>query len=60
MNLMTLDEIKQYTKMTDVLDKAGGIDIETLPKKYIKKIDGDFDNVVGLPIQKILKIIAEL
>lgn len=41
-------------------DKAGGYGIqEPFGMKHIKKIDGDFYNVVGLPIHRLYILLKE-
>lgn len=44
-------EIEDYIKTGDACDKAGAYAIqEGLSKNFVKKIIGDYDNVVGLPL----------
>lgn len=46
-------ELIDYINTTEPYDKAGGYAIQGSFGKYIKKIDGDFDNVVGFPWYRI-------
>ncbi|MCM8818743.1 MAG: 23S rRNA (uracil(1939)-C(5))-methyltransferase RlmD [Candidatus Omnitrophica bacterium] len=45
-------EIEDYLKTGDFFDKAGAYGIQNIGDKFVEEIEGDFDNVVGLPIQK--------
>ena len=46
-------EISNYFKQVSPLDKAGSFDIQGKGAFFIKKIDGCFYNVVGLPLRKL-------
>jgi len=50
---MTDDEIWDYIRTGESLDKAGGYGIQGGFAKFIEKIDGDFYNVMGLPVAKL-------
>lgn len=50
---MTEAEIKEYVATKDPLDKAGAYGIQGFCARYIEKIDGDYNNVVGLPIGRL-------
>lgn len=52
-NPMTEEEIFTYVREEEVLDKAGAYGIQGAFARHIEKIDGDYYNVVGLPISYI-------
>lgn len=52
-NPMTDEEIWNYIESEEVLDKAGAYGIQGKFAIYIEKIEGDYYNVVGLPISYI-------
>ena len=48
-------EIEEYTATGDALDKAGAYGIQTKSAVFVKCIEGDFYNVVGLPVARLLQ-----
>lgn len=50
---MTDEEIRDYIATGEPMDKAGSYGIQGRAAVYIKKIDGDYNNVVGLPIGRL-------
>lgn len=52
-NPMTEEEIWRYIETDSVMDKAGSYGIQSGFAVYIEKIEGDYFNVVGLPISFI-------
>ncbi len=50
---MTDNEITQYIKSYEPMDKAGAYGIQGLGARYVEKIEGDYNNVVGLPIARL-------
>ena len=51
------EELKAYVKTDEPYDKAGGYAIQGSFSKYIDHIEGDYDNVVGLPLTHLKKYI---
>lgn len=49
-------EIVEYIESGEPMDKAGAYAIQGLGKKFVSGFEGDFDNVVGLPLQAIEKV----
>lgn len=56
---INLKEILDYVNNNEVLDKAGSYAIQGKAAKFIKKIDGDYYSVVGLPINLLYKHLKE-
>lgn len=52
---MTDEEIEEYLDTDEPYDKAGAYAIQGIFGKYIEKYEGDFNTVVGFPIDHILK-----
>ena len=56
-----LDEqlIRAYVDSGDPMDKAGGYGIQTGGALLVEKIEGDYLNVVGLPLSKLVEEMRE-
>lgn len=59
-NAMTDEEIWSYIESDNVMDKAGSYGIQSGFAIHIEKIEGDYFNVVGLPISYIYNILKEI
>ncbi len=53
-------EIDWYHKQVIPLDKAGGFDIEGWGSIFIRRIEGCYTNVIGLPMAKLFGILKEM
>ncbi len=56
---MSEKEINDYVATGDCMDKAGAYGIQSGAAKYIRGIEGDYLNVVGLPLSKIYHVLRE-
>ena len=54
------DEILSYINTKEPLDKAGAYGIQGLGATLVEKIDGDYNNVVGLPVSRVYKELKAL
>lgn len=50
-------EIEAYLRRVNVLDKAGAYAAQECGEMIIEKIDGDFDNVMGLPMRLVKNLL---
>lgn len=54
------DEMRAYIATGEPFDKAGGYGIQGRAGAFVTAIDGDFYNVVGLPIARVCQVLAQL
>ncbi|WP_027338565.1 Maf family protein [Halonatronum saccharophilum] len=57
---LTNREIKIYIESGQAMDKAGSYGIQDKGSLFVKKVDGCFYNVVGLPLVKLVELLNEL
>lgn len=57
---MTVEEIDAYVASREPLDKAGAYAIQGQGAMIVKRIDGDYLNVVGLPLFDIVQTLKKL
>ena len=57
---LTDDEINEYLDTDEPYDKAGAYGIQGYASKFIRGIEGDYFNVVGLPISRLMREIKGL
>lgn len=53
-------EIREYIASGEPMDKAGAYGIQGRFAKFVKKIHGDYNNVVGLPAARVYQEIKKL
>jgi septum formation protein len=56
---MTKEEIDAYVKSGEPMDKAGGYGVQDKAAVFIEEIEGDFFNVVGLPIFSLYQVLKK-
>jgi septum formation protein len=56
-----LDEgtLRQYVRTGEPLDKAGAYAIQGLASQFVRRVVGDYANVVGLPLRRLRELLAE-
>lgn len=59
-NPMTEQEIRDYIATGEPMDKAGAYGIQGRFAAYIDRIDGDYYNVVGLPVSRVYRTLKEM
>jgi len=57
---LTDEEIARYVASGEPMDKAGGYGIQGLASRFIPRIEGSYANVVGLPVQLVARLMADL
>lgn len=60
MDRLSLNEIRNYFKRTSPLDKAGAFDIQGRGAFFIRRIEGCFYNVVGLPLRRLRILLKKM
>ena len=57
---LTEEEIESYIATGEPMDKAGAYAIQGKCAIYIDKIEGDYNNVVGLPVSRIYRELQKI
>ncbi len=59
-NALSEEQIDAYIATGEPLDKAGAYGIQGKGSLLVRKIDGDFYNVMGLPLSRLDRVLAKL
>ena len=57
---MTKAEIQSYIETGEPMDKAGAYGIQGKALLFVKEIQGDYNNVVGLPVARLYQELKEM
>ena len=57
---MCKEEIREYIATGEPMDKAGAYGIQGLCARFVEKIQGDYNNVVGLPVGRLYQELKKL
>ena len=60
MNAISDEEIREYVASGEPKDKAGAYAIQGMASRWIPRIEGDYSNVVGLPVALVYGMLKEL
>ena len=52
-------EIEEYVASGEPMDKAGAYAIQGLASKFVERIEGDYFNVMGLPVALVYRHLQE-
>ena len=52
-------ELEAYVETGEPVDKAGAYAIQGLAAQFVKRIEGEYSNVVGLPLSRLRQVLRE-
>ena len=59
MSQLSDEDIQSYVATGEPLDKAGAYAIQGMASRWISRIEGDYFNVVGLPVSLVYRMLRE-
>jgi septum formation protein len=57
---LSADDIRRYVATGEPMDKAGAYGIQGYGATIVRRVDGDYFAVMGLPLQRLVRLMAEL
>lgn len=60
MKLITDEEIEEYIKTGEPMDKAGSYAVQGIGRKFINNIEGSYNSVIGLDVEKLKEILEKM
>jgi septum formation protein len=60
MSEISENEIADYVASGEPMDKAGAYAIQGIASRWIPRIEGDYSNVVGLPVALVFRMLREV
>lgn len=54
------EDIEEYLDLDEWQGKAGAYAIQGYAVRFVEKIDGDYSNIVGLPVAKLYRLLKSL
>jgi septum formation protein len=59
MNTLSDEDIQSYISSGEPMDKAGAYAIQGRASRWISRIEGDYFNVVGLPVSLVYRMMQD-
>jgi septum formation protein len=59
MSEISEQEIAAYISTGEPMDKAGAYAIQGIASRWIPRIEGDYSNVVGLPVARVYRMLQQ-
>ncbi|RZB39780.1 N-acetylserotonin O-methyltransferase-like protein [Asbolus verrucosus] len=60
MSKLTPEEVLAYVETGEPMGKAGGYGIQGIASTFVEKIEGDVNNVVGLPLCRLTQTLKQM